>query len=220
MAIWAGGPPKPVQPMRVHSRIIVRRETCSDGIGTTASSWPGSASGGDMGAGHRRSPANLGQRSLIAPSAGPVAPHALDRDHNHLSPFGTHPEHGGHTWGMELLACDLTRIDAEQVPAHLESTNPVNLGRYRSLGFNVRGEYPLPGEGLTVSTMWRDARRGNVRPRRVREACCMVPLSEAVAFVFPARPAVRLGPLHWLSVERTCGDQDVRVIDCRLAAGL
>ncbi len=86
-------------------------------------------------------------------SARPVAP-----DHFYLSLFGTRPDARGGGVGMALLVDNLARIDTEHRPAYLESTNPANLERYRSVGFVVHGTFALPDCGPTVTTMWRDAR--------------------------------------------------------------
>jgi hypothetical protein len=59
-------------------------------------------------------------------------------------------------FGMNLMAEDLASIDAEGMPAYLESSNPANLGRYESLGFSAMGEFKLPDDVATVTTMWRD----------------------------------------------------------------
>jgi ribosomal protein S18 acetylase RimI-like enzyme len=80
------------------------------------------------------------------------------REHYYLSLFGTRPDCRGRGIGMALLATDLARIDAERMPAYLESTNPANLERYRSIGFVDHGEITLPDDGPVVTTMWRDAR--------------------------------------------------------------
>jgi hypothetical protein len=56
---------------------------------------------------------------------------------------------------MRLLAENLSLIDTAGAPAYLESSNPVNLGRYRSVGFEKHGEFALPEDGPTVTTMWR-----------------------------------------------------------------
>ncbi len=40
----------------------------------------------------------------------------------------------------------------------LESTNPANLDRYRSVGFEPIGDLDLPHGGPAVTRMWRDAR--------------------------------------------------------------
>jgi GNAT superfamily N-acetyltransferase len=85
-------------------------------------------------------------------AARPTSP-----EHYYLSLFGTRPDRRGRGIGMALLTADLARIDAEGKPAYLESTNPANLDRYRSVGFVDHGEIILPG-GPVVTKMWRDAR--------------------------------------------------------------
>ena len=59
---------------------------------------------------------------------------------------------------MGLLAENLALIDAAGAPAYLESSNPVNLGRYQSVGFERLGEFALPEDGPSVTTMWRQRR--------------------------------------------------------------
>ncbi len=76
----------------------------------------------------------------------------------YLSLFGTHPDHRGRGVGMSLLADSLTRIDQEQVPAFLESSNPANIVRYESVGFRTVGHFELPEGGPLVTTMWRESR--------------------------------------------------------------
>ena len=87
------------------------------------------------------------------------ASHPRDRPHYYLSLLGTGTEHRGRGIGMGLLADNLAMIDAEGMPAYLESTNPANHARYERLGFVQVGEFHLPGEdGPPVATMWREAR--------------------------------------------------------------
>jgi hypothetical protein len=59
--------------------------------------------------------------------------------------------------GTALIRDNLARIDAEGMPAYLESTNPANLARYEALGFTRIGEFGPVG-GPVVTTMWREAR--------------------------------------------------------------
>ncbi len=81
----------------------------------------------------------------------------LPTDEYHLDLLGTHTDHRGKGLGMALLKENLQRIDAEHMPAYLESTNPVNIERYEGVGFTQVGRFTLPG-GPTVDTMWREAR--------------------------------------------------------------
>jgi GNAT superfamily N-acetyltransferase len=75
----------------------------------------------------------------------------------HLTIIATHARHRGKGLGMSLLAETLARIDALGADAYLESTNPVNIERYRSAGFEPRAELAMPA-GQVVTTMWRAAR--------------------------------------------------------------
>ena len=59
---------------------------------------------------------------------------------------------------MALLDDNLARIDAEEAPAYLESSNPANDSRYERQGFHGLGEFKRPDEQLTISTMWREAK--------------------------------------------------------------
>jgi ribosomal protein S18 acetylase RimI-like enzyme len=83
--------------------------------------------------------------------------HPRDRPHYYLSIWGTHRDHAGRGLGTALLHEDLARIDAEEMGAYLESTNPANIPRYEALGFRRRGEFGPTG-GPIITTMWREAR--------------------------------------------------------------
>jgi GNAT superfamily N-acetyltransferase len=76
--------------------------------------------------------------------------------HYYLSLWATHRDHAGRGIGSALLRENLAEIDAEGMPAYLESTNPRNVPRYEALGFSRRGEFSSP-HGPTVTTMWRPA---------------------------------------------------------------
>jgi GNAT superfamily N-acetyltransferase len=85
------------------------------------------------------------------------AAHPHDEPHHYLSLLATHQNHRGRGLGMALLGACLESIDAEHLPAYLESTNPANDARYRRYGFEPHGHVTLPN-GTPVTTMWRPAR--------------------------------------------------------------
>jgi len=84
------------------------------------------------------------------------ANHPSSRPHYYLDLFGTDLRRRGQGIGMALLSSCLERIDADEMPAYLESSNPANLGRYESVGFRQIGSFTLPDEGPAVATMWRE----------------------------------------------------------------
>jgi GNAT superfamily N-acetyltransferase len=86
--------------------------------------------------------------------------------HYYLSLLGTDPARRGNGYGMALLEQNLAAIDAEGMPAYLESSNPANDPRYERRGFRRVGGFNRPDEELTVATMWRDARKENGARRR------------------------------------------------------
>jgi len=86
------------------------------------------------------------------------AAHPHEQPHYYLSLLGTHPSHTGRGIGMALLAENLARIDAEGMPAYLESSNPANNHRYERYGFEATGVFLPPGSEIPVTTMWREAR--------------------------------------------------------------
>ena len=83
------------------------------------------------------------------------AAHPEGEPHHYLSLLATHPDHRGKGLGMELLAENLRQIDAEGVPAFLESTNPANDSRYEGAGFRKSGSFELGEDGPSVTQMWR-----------------------------------------------------------------
>jgi GNAT superfamily N-acetyltransferase len=86
------------------------------------------------------------------------ANHPREQPHFYLSLLGTHPGHRGRGRGMGLLATNLATIDELNLPAYLESSNPVNDRRYGQLGFADIGEFTAPGDGPRIGRMWRKAR--------------------------------------------------------------
>ena len=111
--------------------------------------------------------------------------HPRDRPHYYLSLLGTHNDHRGKGIGMGLLADNLAAIDAEGMPAYLESTNPANHARYERLGFVQVGEFSLPSDGPQVATMWREASAAPVELGAARRAAIAL-LPGVAAIVVPA----------------------------------
>jgi len=81
--------------------------------------------------------------------------HPRREPHYYLSLLGVGDEHRGRGLGMALLRGNLERIDAERMPAYLESSNPRNNPRYQSLGFVPVASFRAPGDGPVVTGMWR-----------------------------------------------------------------
>jgi ribosomal protein S18 acetylase RimI-like enzyme len=86
------------------------------------------------------------------------AAHPHDTPHYYLGVVATHDDHRGHGFAEQLLAENLKQIDAEHMPAYLESSNPLNLNRYMRLGFEPTGEIVIPDGRPAVTTMWRPER--------------------------------------------------------------
>jgi GNAT superfamily N-acetyltransferase len=85
--------------------------------------------------------------------------HPASPPHYSLSLLATHPAQRGRGLGMALLRANLELIDAEGMPAYLESTNPANDARYAGVGFERHGEFRATRDGAVITTMWRPARR-------------------------------------------------------------
>jgi GNAT superfamily N-acetyltransferase len=90
--------------------------------------------------------------------------HPQGPPHYYLSLWGTHRDHAGRGLGTALIQDNLARIDAEGMPAYLESSNPSNLQRYEALGFTRTGELGPVG-GPVIATMWREPRERQERAR-------------------------------------------------------
>jgi len=83
------------------------------------------------------------------------AAHPRDEPHFYLSLLGTHEAHRGRGLGMALLEENLARIDVDRMPAYLESSNPANDHRYEAVGFEPVVTFQAPGDGPSVTGMWR-----------------------------------------------------------------
>jgi len=76
--------------------------------------------------------------------------------HWYLASLGTAVEQQGKGVGGALMRPVLEHCDAEGIPCYLESSKAQNLPFYRRHGFEVVEEVPLPDEGPTLWTMWRE----------------------------------------------------------------
>ncbi|HEY5385843.1 MAG TPA: GNAT family N-acetyltransferase [Acidimicrobiales bacterium] len=76
--------------------------------------------------------------------------------HWYLASLGTAVEQQGKGVGGALMRPVLDHCDAEGIPCYLESSKERNLPFYRRHGFEVVEEVPLPGDGPSLWTMWRE----------------------------------------------------------------
>jgi GNAT superfamily N-acetyltransferase len=70
--------------------------------------------------------------------------------------LGTAVEQQGKGVGGALMRPVLDHCDAEGIPCYLESSKERNIPFYRRHGFEVVEEVPLPGDGPSLWTMWRE----------------------------------------------------------------
>ena len=77
--------------------------------------------------------------------------------HWYLGVLATEPPLRGRGAGAALLRHALEAVDADHLPAYLESTNQRNVPLYERHGFEVTGTIDLPG-GPSLTPMWRSAR--------------------------------------------------------------
>jgi len=84
--------------------------------------------------------------------------HPRDVPHYYLSIVATHDDYRGHGYAEAMLAENLKLVDAEHMPAYLESSNPLNVNRYMRLGFEPIGEIFVPDGRPAITMMWRAER--------------------------------------------------------------
>jgi ribosomal protein S18 acetylase RimI-like enzyme len=78
--------------------------------------------------------------------------------HWYLASLGTAVEEQGKGVGGALLRPVLDHCDAESLPCYLESSKERNVPFYRRHGFEVVEEVPIPDDGPSIWTMWREPR--------------------------------------------------------------
>ena len=67
------------------------------------------------------------------------------------------PAHTGQGLGAALMRHALAKVDADGLPAYLESSNPRNISLYQRYGFEVMGEIQA-GSSPVMTPMIRPAR--------------------------------------------------------------
>jgi len=78
--------------------------------------------------------------------------------HWYLGVLGVDPPNQRTGVGSALLAPVLERVDAEGLPAYLETSKEENLAFYGRHGYVVTGELKAPEGGPTLWLMWREPR--------------------------------------------------------------
>lgn len=86
-----------------------------------------------------------------------MAEHHPEEDHWYLAQIGVDPSAQGRGVGSSLMKHVLAQVDAEHLPAYLESSNPLNIPLYERFGFEIVGEIAV-AEGVTMTPMLRAAR--------------------------------------------------------------
>lgn len=82
----------------------------------------------------------------------PAGPHA------HLVFLGVRPTHQGQGLGSAILKRTLTEVDAQHLPAYLETATESNVRLYQRYGFEVSAELRCPPDGPVFWTMLRAPR--------------------------------------------------------------
>lgn len=84
--------------------------------------------------------------------------HPKDQPHFYLMSIGVDPRFQGQGLGSAILAATLAHVDAQHLPAYLESSNAKNVPLYRRHGFEVTSEFRPVDTAPPLWGMWRAAR--------------------------------------------------------------
>jgi ribosomal protein S18 acetylase RimI-like enzyme len=82
--------------------------------------------------------------------------HPMDRPHAYLWFLGVARAAQGHGVGSRLLKVATDRLDAQGMPAYLETQTERNLALYRRHGFEVVSEHRPRPDAPRLWSMWRD----------------------------------------------------------------
>jgi ribosomal protein S18 acetylase RimI-like enzyme len=82
--------------------------------------------------------------------------HPMERPHAYLWFLGVTREAQGHGVGSRLLKVASARLDAQGLPAYLETQTERNLALYRRAGFEVISEHRPRPDAPRLWSMWRE----------------------------------------------------------------
>ncbi|HWA63798.1 MAG TPA: N-acetyltransferase [Caulobacteraceae bacterium] len=83
--------------------------------------------------------------------------HPMERRHAYLWFLGVARQAQGRGVGSRLLKHATDRLDAEGLPAYLETQTERNVGLYRRHGFEVISEHKARADAPNMWSMWREA---------------------------------------------------------------
>jgi GNAT superfamily N-acetyltransferase len=86
------------------------------------------------------------------------AHHPANEAHLYLNFLGVRPDLQGRGIGAAMLRHRFRGLDADGVPAYLESSTPRSAALYAREGFGRQGELMLPDGGPELTPMWRTPR--------------------------------------------------------------
>ena len=82
--------------------------------------------------------------------------HPMDRRHAYLWFLGVAPAAQGRGVGSALLRAANARLDAERLPAYLETGTTRNVALYQRHGYQVLSEHKARADAPTMWSMWRE----------------------------------------------------------------
>ena len=82
--------------------------------------------------------------------------HPMDRPHAYLWFLGVAPAAQGRGVGSALLRAANARLDAQGLPAYLETGTTRNVALYQRHGFKVLSEHKARPDAPTMWSMWRE----------------------------------------------------------------
>ena len=97
---------------------------------------------------------------LMAIRADLDAHHPMQRRHAYLWFLGVAPAAQGRGVGSALLRAANARLDAEGLPAYLETGTMRNVALYRRHGYEVMSEHRARADAPLMWSMWREAGAG------------------------------------------------------------